>query len=153
VCPKLSNQQIDIGTARKACFELSTTRDDFEGALLFKLQNTSHDQSHMNAIHVYILTAWKVKDAKPLVRVALIEHTDAFAWNESELKKLYYENCGRLEEYDDTISETWLMNDSMALKTTFRIRDLNGSFEQSISISEEERNEDAMRPLCVDPER
>jgi hypothetical protein len=65
VCPKLFGQQIDINTKMNASFEINATQDDFEGALLFRLQRYSNDQhntdtSTTNAnknelTHVYIL--------------------------------------------------------------------------------------------------
>jgi hypothetical protein len=45
------------------------------------------------------------------------------------------------------------MDDNVVLKMTFNAIDLKRAFELSISISEEERNDYAMRPLYVDPER
>jgi hypothetical protein len=112
--------------------------------------------------------AWKVKDSKPFAHVILIEHTREHAWNKDELKKLYDKNHDRLKKYSGTISDTWLVN-NIALKTSLKLRGMRGdalnifkvrrvrnmkeNFELSISISEEERDEYAMRPLCVDLER
>jgi hypothetical protein len=78
----------------------------------------------------------------------LVEHAKEFTWNEDKLKKLYDANQGWLKKYDKTVSY-----DNMALKTTFKVEDLEGIFELSISISEEEGNMHAMRPLCIDFER
>jgi hypothetical protein len=163
VCPKLSGQQIDISTKMNACFEINAAQDDFEGALLFKLQRYSNKQHNMGALttetsknevaHVHILVAWKVKNAKPFACVVLVEHTKELAWNESELKKLYYENCWWLKEYDDTISDAWLMSNNMILKTSFKARDLDGKLELSVSISEEEKDDYAIRPFCIDLKR
>jgi hypothetical protein len=38
VCPKLSDRQIGIGTTMRTCLEIYATHNEFEGALLFKLQ-------------------------------------------------------------------------------------------------------------------
>jgi hypothetical protein len=162
VCPKLFSQQANIGTEMKASFEVNTTRVDFESALLFKLQRYYDNQYSMStsttgvdkdeAMHVYMLVAWKVKDSKHFVYVVLVKHNKEFIWNEDNLKKLYYENHDRFKEYSGTISDTWLMDDSMALETTFRVRDLEGSFELSISISEE-RDDYAIKPFYIDLER
>jgi hypothetical protein len=77
ICPKLSDQQMDIDTATKIRFEIYATQDEFEGALLYKLQRNYHDQHDMNtstvethkneANYVYMLVAWKMKDSKPFV--------------------------------------------------------------------------------------
>jgi hypothetical protein len=162
VCPKLSDQQIDISTEMKARFEINTIQDEFEGALLFKLQRHSGNQysadtstietNKNGAKCVQMLAAWKVKDSKPLLHVLLIEHAKEFTWNEDNLKKLYDKNFGWLKEYNDAISDTWLMDDNMALKTSFEVRGLKGNFELSISIFEE-KDDYAIRPLCIDLER
>jgi hypothetical protein len=163
VSSKLSDQQIDIGTKMNASFDVNATQDDFECALLCKLQRHSDNQystdifttgtNESNATHVYILAAWKVKGSESFKRVVLVEHTNEFTWDEDKLKKLYYKNHGWLEKYNDTITDTWFMDDNMILKTTLRVRGMRGSFELSISIYKEEKNEYAIRPLCVDLER
>jgi hypothetical protein len=159
---KLSDQQIDINTIMKMQFEISTTQDEFEGVLLYKLQGCSDSQHNMNtptkgakneAKCVYMLVAWKMKDAKPFVRVVLAEHTKKIVWNEDKLKKLYEKNCSGLKKYDDSVSDTWIIDDHMILKTTFEVADLENNFELSVSISEEEKGDDAMRPLCIHPKR
>jgi hypothetical protein len=176
-CPKISGQQMDIGTKMMAHFEIKATRDAFEGALLFKLQRYSNSQHNMDtstakinkneATHIHMLTAWKVENFKPLIYVTLIEHAKEFTWNKDKLKKLYDKNRGWLKEYygitpykwlmskehDNTTSYTWLIDDNMALKVIFRVRGLGGNFELNISISEEERDDYAIRPLCVDLKR
>jgi hypothetical protein len=160
VCPKLSNQQIDIDTAMNVNFEIYATRDNFEGALIYKVQIYASSQHNMNtsetddnkAKHVYMLVAWKMKDSKSFVYVVLVEHAKKFIWNEDKLKRFYYENHNRFKEYDDIISDTWFMNDT-TLKTSFRVEGMNGNFELIISISEEERDDYAMKPLCIDLKR
>jgi hypothetical protein len=162
-CPKLSDQQIDIGTATKICFVISTDRDDFEGALLFELQryfDTHYDMDESTTETdkreekcIQMLVAWKVEDSKLFARLALVEHATEFIWNENKLEKLYYENCGWLKKHVNTTSSTWIIDDSTVLKTTFRVRDFEGKFDISISISEEENDGYAMRPIWVDTER
>jgi hypothetical protein len=160
VCPKLSGQQIDISTRMNASFEINATEDDFEGALLFKLQRCTDSQRNMNAsitgtdknetAHIYMLVAWKVKDAKPFVRVVLVKHTKEFTWNEDKLRKFCDKNCSWLKKYDNIISDTWFMGDNMMLKTSFKARDLESNFELSISIFEEEKEDYTIRPFCID---
>jgi hypothetical protein len=98
---------------------------------------------------VQMFVAWKVKDAKLFLHVVLVEYAKEFPWNEDELGKLYYENCWQFKEYDDIISDTWLMDDNIVLKTSLKVRGLNRYFELTISISEEERDDYAMRPLYI----
>jgi hypothetical protein len=69
------------------------------------------------------------------------------------LKELHYENHDWLREFNDTISNTWLMDNNIILKTIFNARDMRRDSELSISISEERKDDYAMRPLYVDLER
>jgi hypothetical protein len=48
VCPKQSNQQIVIGTEMKTLFEIYTSQDEFEGALLYKLQRYAEPEDQNN---------------------------------------------------------------------------------------------------------
>jgi hypothetical protein len=162
VCPKLSNQRIDIDTEMNACFEIETTQNDFEGALLFGLErcsnwynmDTSTTETNKNKTpHVHILAIWKVKDSKPFVRVVLVEHTREFTWNEDKLRKLYDKNFGWLKEYNNPMSDTWLMNSNVVLRISFKVKLLKENFELNISISEEEKDDYVMKPLYVDLER
>jgi hypothetical protein len=160
VYPELSDQQIDIGTTM-AYFEINTTQDDFEGALLFRLQRYSDGQSNREtsttetseAKYIQMLVIWKVKDTIPFAHVLLVGHTKEFTWNENDLKQLYDKNYSRLREYDDIMPSTWHMDDNMILKAIFRVRSVEKNFELSISISEEEKDDYAIRPLYVDLER
>jgi hypothetical protein len=162
VCPKLSNQQIDIDVEMNASFEMNATQDEFEGALLYKLQRYSDGQNDMGtlatetnrkeATHVYMLAAWKVEDSKHFIYVVLVEHTKEFTWNEYKLRKLYM-NLGRLKKCGDDMSDAWLIDDNIMLIMSFKARGLKRNFELSISISEKEKVNDPIRPLCVDLER
>jgi hypothetical protein len=164
VCPKLFDQQIAIDTEIRTSFEIYATQDGFEGALLYKLQKhvVSDDQRNMDTLTtktneneakcVQLLVAWKVKDSKSFVYETLVEHVKEFTWDENELRKLYNKNHSRLKEYNSIMSDRWLIDNNMVLKTSFEVRGLKGNFELSISISEKERY-DYMRPLCIDLER
>jgi hypothetical protein len=166
VCPKLSDQQIDIGTKMKACFEINATQDDFEGALLFKLQreesrsniylsNLFVQQKYSNdeAKCVRMLIAWKVRISKIFLYVSLVEHAKNFALNEEILKKLYSKNQNWIRRYNDIRSDTWIMDDDTVLKTTSSARDFKGILELSVSIFEGKKSGLDMRPLGVNFKR
>jgi hypothetical protein len=158
VCPKLSGQQINISTEMKTNFKINASQDDFEGAFLFRLKRhaESDEQCNINtstteneAACIYMLVAWKTKDSKPFLYVALVEHTKTSIWDEDKLKEIYNKNRSWLKKYYSTTSDTWFVNDHMALKTTFKVRGLKENFELSISISEED-DDYAMRPFSID---
>jgi hypothetical protein len=101
---------------------------------------------------VQMFVAWKVKNSEPFVYIILVEHAEEFTWDEDKLKKLYDRNSGWLKEYNDTILDMWSMDDNVTLKTSLKVRSMKGSFELS-AFTSEEKDEDAIRPLCVDLER
>jgi hypothetical protein len=162
VCSRLSERQIDIDAKMSVNLEINAIQDDFECALLFKLQRYSNwyntdtlttETNRNKTTHAYMLVAWKVKESTHFVRVALVEHIKEFAWNEEELRKLYDENRGWLKKCDNNASHTWLMDDGVILKTSFKVIGSEENFELRISISEEEKDDYAMRPFCINFER
>jgi hypothetical protein len=163
VFPKPFDQQIEIDAALRTCFEIKATQNDFEGALLFKLQGCADSQYNMDTstietgrnepTYVYMLVVWRVTDAKPFAYVTFIEHIKEFTWNEDKLKKLYDKHHWWFKRYDDAISDTWLMDNNVILRTTLKVKILKGNFELSISVSKEEKYDDAIRPLYIDFER
>jgi hypothetical protein len=163
VCSKLSDQRIDIGTKANASFEINTTRDAFEGALLFKLEKCSdnwHDvdastteTNEKESTYVYMLAAWKAMDSEPFVCVVLLEPTKEFTWNEDKLKELYNKNRDWLKKYDNTTIVTWLMDDNMILRTSFKVRGLKSNFGLSISLSEGRGVDYDMKPIWINTER
>jgi hypothetical protein len=162
VCPRLSKQRVNIGAKMEAHFEINT-KHEFEVALLFKLQTCSKRRRNMNKLTVktndgeadcvYMLVACKVKDSKLFLHVTLVEHTEEFAWNKDRLKKLYDENHSWLKEYDSTKSYTWFMNNNIALKTTFKVRNLKRALELDMYVSEKKRDCHAVRPLDINIKR
>jgi hypothetical protein len=164
VFPKLSDQQMNIGTGVRTSFEISTIQDVFEGALLYKLLKNVESDNQLNMVTsitetnkdnkkcAQMFVAWKVKDSEPFVHVTLIEHTKEFTWNRDKLKKLYDRNRGWLKAYYNSTSDTWFIDVDMVLKMIVRVRYLKGNIGLNISISKC-KDDYAIRPLYVDPER
>jgi hypothetical protein len=165
VHPKLSDRRIDIGTRRKACFEINATQNEFKGVFLFKLKKKNRlsiyssnlfkrrKYSNSKAKCVQMLIAWKVKNSKLFLYVALVKHPKGFTWNEDYLKKLYDKNHDWLKEYNSARSDTWLMDGDIVLKTTVSVRDLKEIIELNISISKGEKSNFDMKPLDVNLKR
>jgi hypothetical protein len=68
------------------------------------------------------------------------------------LRELHNKNVDWLKKYNDTISDTWLVDNNMILRASFSTRVLEGITELNIFISEK-RNDYAIRPFCIDIER
>jgi hypothetical protein len=161
VCPKLFIQRIGIGTEVRTSFEISADQDAFMGALLYELQRNS-DQTHKGILTskaatkstcIQMLVVWKMKCSIPSGRVVLLENVRGIEWNEENLKRLYDKNYDRLEGYDNPTSDAWFIDDNTVLKATFKVSKSKGVSEISISISEEEENNYAIRPLWFEEER
>jgi hypothetical protein len=155
-CHKAPDYKVYAGDTMRSGFIIKS--DISCGALIYKLQGgQSHESIEIGentSSAVCLLVVWKIFEYKELYAdILLVKHASAFTWNEDKLRKFYYENRDRLKEYTDTISDTWLMDDNMILKTSFSARDLRGILELSISISEEEKFSHVMRPFCINPER
>jgi hypothetical protein len=151
----LFDQQANIGTGVCVCLEIDNTQSTFEGALLYKLQRKtkveSDDRSNVGTTAekanrneekcAQMLIGWKMDHCIPRMYVMLIEHVKELTWNEDKLKKLHYENCSQLDNYCDSKSTSWLMDDNTVLKTIFKVTKLDGSFKQSITISEKKKDD------------
>jgi hypothetical protein len=159
-CSELSDQRVDIDARISASFEINTIQDDFEGALLFRLQRYSNRQRNMDesitetneATCIQMLIVWEVKDSKSFVCVLWVEHTKAFTWDKDKLKKLYNKNLNWFKEFDYFRINTWIMDNHIALKTIFNASDLKRIPKLDVSISEE-RYVEAMKTLWIDTER
>jgi hypothetical protein len=153
-CHRPPDHKVHAGSTTKSAFMIESDNASC-GALIYKVEQI-HESAEIGkdaSNAAYLLTAWSISESKELhANVLLIKHDEAFTWNKDKLGSFCYENCERLKEYTDTISDTWCMNNNTTLKTTFSVGDLRGNSELSISISEE-RDDYAIRPLCVDLER
>jgi hypothetical protein len=155
-CHRPPDYKVYAGDTMKSGFIIKSDNVSY-GVLIYRLQRKqSHESTEIgkdtsNVVHLLVI--WKIPDSKMLYAdVLLIEHTEALIWNEDNLNKLYHKNRSRLKKYNDTVSYVWSMDHNTALKTTFSARVLKGNPKLSISISEE-KDEHAIRPLCVDLER
>jgi hypothetical protein len=156
-CYRPPKYEVYAGDTMKSGFMINNLNDESYGVLMYKLQrrqlheSTEISEDTSNVAH--LLVVWEISEfSKELYAdVLLVECDETFTWDEDELKKLYCENHDRLKEYNGVISNTWFMENSMTLKTTFSARVLKGSPELNISISE--GRDDYVRPLCIDTER
>jgi hypothetical protein len=131
--------------------------DKLYGALIYRLQrkqthgSTEISNNISNATH--LLVVWDISTFKNVyIDVLLVESDRAFTWNEGDLRELHYRNLDQIKEYNGPTSNTWFMDNNMALKTSFKVRDLEENLELNITISEE-KDGCAMRPIWINTER
>jgi hypothetical protein len=153
-CHRAPDHKVYARDTTKSGFIINKSDDGSYGVLIYRLQvRQSHESTEIcedTSSAAQLLVVWRISESKELYADALLtEYTRTFTWNRGKLNKLYHENHDRLKKYANTISDTWLIDNNVTLKTTFSARDLKENLELSISISEE-RDEYAMRPFCID---
>jgi hypothetical protein len=145
------------GATRERFFIIKSDNESY-GVIVYKIRRKQKHESTKTSENtssaVYLLVVWENSESKKLCAdVLLIEYDKGFDWHKNNLNRLYYVNHGRLKECNGAISNTWLMNSDMALKTLFKVKGPRRSPELSISISEEKIDNYAMRPFCIHPKR
>jgi hypothetical protein len=129
---------VHAGDARGFLFIIKSD-DTSYGVVIYEIRrkqkHESTETSEDTSSVVYLLVVWEISESKELcVDVLLIEH-DRFDWCKNNLNRLYYVSHDWLKEYNDTISNTWFI-DNMVLKTSFKVGGSKRSPELSMSISE-----------------
>jgi hypothetical protein len=154
-CRRSPSAKVYAGDIMRSSFIIR--RNESYGVLIYRLQgkrpykSTKVDEDTTIAVHFLVI--WYISRYKILYAdVLLVEHDKAFTWNKDKLVRLYNENRSLLKKYNGTMSDTWFM-DNMVLKTTFSASDLKGNRELNISISEEKKSDDTMRPFYIHPKR
>jgi hypothetical protein len=152
------DQKVDANTVARAGFGRDITKDEFASALIYKLQRRkcpeSDDQSNADSTKdtstsLQLLVIWKANDwhdNKFFIRVLLIKHSNATAWDEDTLEKLHSTYCALLKD-DYNIKDIWMLDDATVLITTSNWKYV--SCATKITISEGTREDDFMEPLCI----
>jgi hypothetical protein len=157
-CHRAPAYKVCAGDIMKSAFIINKSNHVSYGVLIYRLQRkqahesteTSEDTSSISRLLVF----WVISKFNELYAdVLLVEHAKEFVWNEDDLRELYDKNYHQLKEYDDIIPATWLMDDHMILKTSFKTENLEENFDLSISIYEEEKYDCAMRPIRISTKR
>jgi hypothetical protein len=127
-CHVSPSQQTGIGTKVESSFGIDFKQKDAKGALLHRLQrkhitridnqpNSSTVSIEDMATNTYLLVVWDVGNVQHNFYACLIECTNDFTWDEDKLWALYKEYVLQFNENCKSNIITWLMNDSVAMKT------------------------------------
>jgi hypothetical protein len=152
-CYRTPGYKVYTSDIMRSSFIIKSNNKSY-GVIIYRLQRRQkHESAEISkdtSSDIYLLVVWRISESNELyANVLMIEHIKTLIWNEDNLNKLYRENHDRLKKCTDTMSDTWFMDNNVALKTTFSTSDLKGNHELSISISEE-RDEYAIKPFCID---
>jgi hypothetical protein len=126
------------------------------GVLIYRLQRKqSHESTEMSqstSRAAHLLVVWRILNYKELgADVLLVEHGKKFIWSKNDLRKLYDKNTGRFRWFSYSATETWSLDDDVALMITSEIMDEDLVLD--ITISEVEERNYARIPAHIDMKR
>jgi hypothetical protein len=151
------NQKVDINTTIEISFGRDVSKDEFAGALIYKLRKRRcfefNDQSNVNSAltedtptSIQLLIMWRFNNKSEVSLCAqLIKHSNVITWNEYILENLYSTHLGLLRD-DRVVKDTWRLDDATVLMTTSRW-EMSSTID--ITISEGTREYGSMEPIWV----
>jgi hypothetical protein len=137
------------------CFSEWLTYTSF-GSLIYELQRRkSYESIEFNqgtSRVAYLLVVWKILQYKKLdADILLVKHDKGFDWNEYNLKELYHKNTGRFRWFYHSATETWSLDNNVALNITSEI--MTEGLVLNITISEIVGGNYAKIPAHIDLKR
>jgi hypothetical protein len=163
ICHVSPHHQTDTSNTIEVRFGIDDKQEDFEGALLYKLQRKyanridDHANSSAKSIedatkNMYLLVVWDVKFYHHGFCVCLIECADGFTWNEDKLWALCDRYDHRFHEYDESNTITWLMHDGVVMKTRLDIT-YESDYQLDVVLSEGIWEHGMEGSIQIDPKR
>jgi hypothetical protein len=154
-CHRTPNHKVYAGDTMKSGFMIEPG-DESYGVLIYRLQRRQSHESTENSedtsSDTHLLVVWKISEFEELYAdVLLVKHDSGFDWNKDELGAFYRKNINRFRLFPDSATETWSLNDNVALITTFGI--MNEDRILNITISEIERYNGTRAPVHIDLKR
>jgi hypothetical protein len=157
-CHRPPDHKVNVGGTMRSGFIICSSDYVSYGVLIYRLQRKqSHEYIKINeyASRVfYLLVVWSVSESNKLYTdVLLVEHDEIFErfdWNEDNLGELYHKNINQFRLFLDSVTETWLLDDNVALMSTFEIMNENRILD--ITISEVKEDSDARTPVHINLE-
>jgi hypothetical protein len=146
-CYRPLDRKVCAGEATR--FSFNILGNALNGILAYQLQRRqSHVSTKIDKSAAHILIIWRVSKFKEFFAyVLLMEHEKEL----DDLKELQRKNMNRFKLCSEATTETWSLNDNVALITTFGV--MNEGHLLNITISEAEGDNGARRLVRIDPER
>jgi hypothetical protein len=146
------NHKVYAGDTMRSGF-INRLYNATSGALIYKLQrkqlyeSTEISADTSNATH--LLVVWRTEFKKLYADTLLVEYDNEF--DKDNLEELYRKNVNQFRLLPDFTTETWPLDDNVALMTAFEIT--NEDLILNITISEVERHKYVRKLAHIDPER
>jgi hypothetical protein len=154
-CHRTPGHKVYAGDTMRSAFMIMPNNKSY-GALIYKLQrkqlHESVEISEDTSSTVHLLVVWKFNTFEELYAdVLLVEHDKGFDWDKDDLTDLYHKNSNRFRLFSYSTTETWSLDDNIALMTTFDI--MNEDHILDITISEMKRCSGERAPAHIDLKR
>jgi hypothetical protein len=154
------NQQADTNNIVKAIFWIVSMREDFKGALLYKMhrKHANRTNNYPNsgiedtATNMYLLVAWDFENECDNFAVCLLECTDDFTWNEDKLWALRHQYNEQFLKYYGYLVSTWSVRGDAVIKTELDVT-YGSDYKLNIIVSEGARMYVMKEPISVDSKR
>jgi hypothetical protein len=159
-CYLSPDQCVDVDSTIQADFNIDTDQKETIGALMYKLQRKSIDQSDEVAISseeevtcIQFVIIWKVNSSKEFcVASFLIEHDNSYVWNEDRLLELA-KRCKLSNVRDGSIKYTWLIHGNTVVRMILNVAREKECCKLETIISEGSINENTLSPRYIDLDR
>jgi hypothetical protein len=151
-CHRPPGHKVYSGDTMRSGFIIKSY-DISHGVLIYRLQRKQpHESTEINedaSNVVHLLVVWEISESKKLYTdVLLVEHDKGFDWDKDNLREFYSKNINRFRLCPDSATETWSLDDKVALMSTFKI--MNNDYKLDITISEVGRDNDTRIPVHID---
>jgi hypothetical protein len=148
------NHKVCAGDTMRSGFIIKLD-DGAGGALTYRLQRKQKYKSTQvnedTSSTVQLLVIWSIESMNLYADVLLVEHDKRLDWSKDNLRNFYKMNVGHFMLYPDSTTETWSLNDNIALMITSEI--MSEGRTLSIIITEIERYNDVRIPAHINLER
>jgi hypothetical protein len=150
----IPDQEADVSTVMRNCFEFDPGQDILEGALVYGVQRQHIESNELiqdEPKSTQLLVAWHVEHTEGLhVRALLVEHDKEFNLDKDEVRRLYQKYWPLLKAQVNSNRSNWLLNDTTMLATKVDV--MNGGYRWDVFVFEG-KGDNAERPLWIDTER
>jgi hypothetical protein len=154
-CHRPPDYKVCAGNTMRSGFIIESD-DTSYGALVYRLKKKqSHESTAISedtSSATHLLVVWEISESKRLCAdVLLVGHDKRLYWDKDNLEELYRKNNNRFRLCPDSVTETWSLNDNIALMITSEIMNRNRILD--ITITEAERDNNTSMPVHIDLER
>jgi hypothetical protein len=153
-CHRPPKYKVHAGDTMRSAFTIESS-DVSAGALIYKIQRKQTCESTEIGKDIsstaHLLVIWEAFRSKLYIDMLSVVCDKNFDWEKDNLEELYCNNSNRFRWSLYSTTETWSLDDNVALRTTFKI--MNEDRMLDMTISEGKRDNYARTPAYIDLKR